>query len=392
MTEFGQMGVDWEVRIDYQRMRKERLEKAKQAIKKFNVDALILFRWENTRYLTGFRSHMWPMMNWGLITTVLPRDEEPIVYTIDEEHAKARMPWIRPENIRPRWHIETNAGARDWSRDCKGILEKLKIADGIIGVDSWCPSLYTVLPDVFNRATFVDGQEVMMDARIIKTKDEIECLKVACMITEAGMEEARHFLKAGVKECEVLAEAFRIFYRLGSEWSQCTNIVTSGPYTAPYRRFTSDRIIRNGDLVIMDIGARYNGYYGDFTRTWVCGEEKPTHEQKKLHSLAYETLRKAERAVKPGNTTWDVYKAAGEYVLGRGLGHGLGIAAYEAPFLGPAEKENPTVLKPGMVFSIEPYAGKTGVGGIRLENNVIVTETSCEVYSKYPFEEKLLEE
>jgi len=106
---------------------------------------------------------------------------------------------------------------------------------------------------------------------MIKTQDEIECQKIATMITKAGFQAFLDHLKPGAKECELLAVAWQKFTELGSEWSQCANIVCSGPYTAPYRRFTSDRAIREGDMVIVDIGACFNGYWGDFTRTYVAG-------------------------------------------------------------------------------------------------------------------------
>ena len=124
---------------------------------------------------------------------------------------------------------------------------------------------------------------------------------------------------------------------MGSEWTQCSNIVASGPYTAPYRRFTSDRIIRNGDLVIIDIGACFNGYYGDLTRTWVCGNVKPTTEMKELHQKCYDALFNAGAKVRPGATNADVFAAADPYVLDS-LGHGAGVNPWEAPAFCPTPR------------------------------------------------------
>ena len=146
---------------------------------------------------------------------------------------------------------------------------------------------------------------------------------------------------------------------LGSEWTQCSNIVCSGPYTAPYRRFTSDRIIRNGDLVIIDIGACYNGYWGDLTRTWVCGNVKPTPEMRDLHQKCYDALFQAGSKVRPGATNAEVFAAADPYVLDS-LGHGSGVNPWEAPYFSPASLDAPVVLKEGMAFNLEPYAGDPG--------------------------------
>ena len=147
---------------------------------------------------------------------------------------------------------------------------------------------------------------------------------------------------------------------LGSEWTQCSNIVASGPCTAPYRRLTSDRIIRRGDLVIMDIGGCYNGYWGDMTRTWVCGDVAPTDRQVELHQKAYDALFDACAAARPGNTNVDVFEAAGDAVLGNSLGHGAGLSPWEPPYFSAQSAAHPVELRPGMVMNLEPYAGEPG--------------------------------
>jgi Xaa-Pro aminopeptidase len=393
----GTMGVDWEERINFDRMRKERLAKAKAALAKTDADAIFCYRLENVRYLTALRTHNWPMMFWGLASAVLPQRKDPILYTMDEDHAKLRMPWIRDSVFEhPGGGLEGMHGAKTWAEETKKRLEDLGIRNPRkIGVDSWCPSLYQILPKVFPKAEFVDGQHIMLEARKTKTQDEIWCLKMAYSITVAGFGAALDFLRPGRKECEVLAEAFRAMYSYGSEWTQCSNIVCSGGYLAPYRRFTSDRVIDYGDMVVIDIGAQYNGYYGDFTRTFICGKgAKATKEQIKIHMNAYNAMREAEKAIRPGVSSYEVSKAAGKWILGGLLGHGIGLGAAEPPYLGTPDlvpEDEAYILEPGMVFSVEPYAGIPGIGGVRLEDNIICTETGFEVYSKFPFEERLIE-
>ena len=152
---------------------------------------------------------------------------------------------------------------------------------------------------------------------------------------------------------------------------------------------TSDRIIRNGDPVIIDIGACFNGYYGDLTRTWICGNVKPTDEMKKVHQNCYNALFNAGAAVKPGATNAEVFAQADPYVLDS-LGHGSGVNPWEAPYFSPASKDQPVVLKEGMQFNLEPYAGVKGVGGFRLENDHIVTAEGVDIYTTYPFDERLV--
>ncbi len=235
----------------------------------------------------------------------------------------------------------------------------------------------------------------MLEARKCKTIDEINMLKLAANVTAAGFHAGLQMMKPGVRECEVLAAIWGKFTELGSEWTQCANIVCSGPYTCPYRRFTSDRLIEHGDLVIIDVGARINGYYGDFTRVYVCGETaKPTPEQIDLHIRVRESMLRAEEAIRPGALTTDVYEACGEEnTLGVVLGHGLGLAACEPPYLTSeymVPRKKAYVLEPGMVFSIEPYAGEPGIGGIRLEDNVVVTDHGMDLISRFPYDNRLL--
>ena len=392
----GQMQVDWEdQRVNFERMRKERLDKVKKVLEKNNVDAVFAFRWENVRYLTSFRFHLWPVIFFGFCQSVLGRGmEKPVLYTMDDDHVQARMSWQADSvELSPGAALEDQRGAKEWAENAKNVLNKAGIEPKKIAVDGWSPALYEALPAVFPKVTFVDGQDLMIQARSIKTEDEIKCLKIAYAMTARGMTVARDLIhaKPGIKECEVLAAAFKEFYDLGSEWSQCSNIVCSGPYTFPYRRFTSDRIIEPGDYVIVDIGACYNGYYADFTRVWIAGDTKPSKEQKEIFMKSYNALQAAIDAMKPKNTTWDVCKAAIDTggLHGGFLGHSDGLGAAEPPWIATFSKEKPVELKPNMVFSIEPFAGKVGVGGVRLENNVIVRSRGNEIISKYPFEESL---
>jgi Xaa-Pro aminopeptidase len=387
MSNFGTMVVDWEQRIDMRRMRQERLAKAKEALNRSSADVLFVFRTEDSRYLTGYRHHLGPAANLGQSVTVLAEDSEPVLFTMDWEYCQARMPWLEAEQIQPRANFREEVGIKQWADRLTGLMGDL---DGkVIGVDLWTPTLEQNLRSTFPNSEFVDGYNVLLEAKIVKTKDEIECLKMANTITEAAMDAAVRFLRPGVRECEVLAVAWQTMTALGSEWTQCSNIVASGPYTAPYRRFTSDRIINIGDMVVIDIGACFNGYWGDLTRTWICGELDGAQEQKQVYQNAYEALWNACDAARQGNTTADVFAAAEPYVLDS-LGHGSGMSPWEPPYFSPQSADDPMELREGMQFNLEPYAGEIGVGGARLENNLVVTAEEPDVYTTYPFDHRLL--
>jgi Xaa-Pro aminopeptidase len=387
MVDLGFIGVDWEQRIDFDRLRRERLRKAKDALRESEADVLFVFRTEDARYLTGYRHHLGPTPLLGNATIVLTPDSEPLLFTMDYEHCRLRMPWLAESSIQPRANFREEVGIRKWAELLKGLIGDLN--GRRIGVDLWGPTMEKHIKAVFPDSEFVDGYRILMDAKIIKTPDEVACLKVANAITEAGMDTALETLRPGVRECEVLAAAWQKMTALGSEWTQCSNIVCSGPYTAPYRRFTSDRVIRDGDLVIIDIGGCFNGYWGDLTRTWVCGDIQPTPEQMVLHQKCYDAVWNSCEAARVGNTTADVFAAADPYVLDS-LGHGSGMAPWEPPYFSPHSKEDPMPLRAGMQFNLEPYAGQPGIGGIRLENNLVVTDGDPDIYTTYPYDERLV--
>ncbi len=393
MPEFGMMGVDWEERIDFSRMRQERLQRTHEAMKKAKADLLLIFALEDVRYVTGFRSHLGPVALVGMAGAVVPRGGDPFLCTHDIIHARARMPWIKPENVLDRPFVRTEGGTKKFSNE---IREKVgKLAEGRIAVDIWTFGMSQWLPKFFPKAEFIDGREILNNAKMIKTRDEIECQKIVTMITEAGFEALLQKLKPGVKECELLATAWNKFTELGSEWTQCANIVCSGPYTAPYRRFTSDRVIREGDMVIVDIGACFNGYWGDFTRTYVCGNVRPTKEQIDLHQEAYDTLFNACAEAVVGRTNGDIGKHLNHPVTNANSddlsgGHGAGVNPWEPPWVANLTPDAIVPLQRNMLFSIEPYAGKVGVGGFRLENQVFVGEKEPEIITPLSFDERLL--
>jgi Xaa-Pro aminopeptidase len=389
--DYGTMGVDWEQRVDFRRLREERLAKARVAMASSDLDFMFVTRYEDIRYLTGFRYHLGPTPAVGGAIAVLAHDGELVLYTGDIGFARVQMPWLDHEKLFPRPNLREVPGTTAWVRDVKKLFSGLDADGAKIGVDFWTPTWEANFREVLPKADFVDGYPTLMKAKIIKTEDEIACLELATSITEAGMHAALKVLEAGVRECEVLAAAWHKMTALGSEWTQCANIVTSGPWTAPYRRLTSDRIIREGDLVIIDIGGCYNGYWGDFTRTWICGNVGPTDQQIEYHQSCYDSLFASCAAAKPGNTNADMFDAAGDNVLGNSLGHGSGTSPWEPPFFSSHSKDDPTVLEPNMVMNIEPYAGEPGIGGFRLENNLVVEQDGPRIYTTFPFEKRLVE-
>lgn len=375
---FGPMMVDWEPRLDFAKMLRDRQERARDAMKAADVQYLILSRFENGRYVTGIKRLHWPTIRLGGPVVILPLEGLPGIWNIDPTFASKTMPNMPPDRFFDNPEMDLSQDVEKFARQALNLFgadfEKARI-----GVDIWSPAMFEVLPRVLPDATFVDGQEgVMLRAREIKTPEEITCLKMGYVYSEAVMQAALEIFKPGVRECELVGTAFKRMTDFGSETSQCSTNVNSGPGTWPYRRFHTDRIIQAGDMVNMDFGACFNGYFGDFTRAFVCGR-KPTPAQLDLHKAAYEQQMENFEVIKPGESPAALIKKLGR--KGK-LGHGIGISAFESPHLRPSDDFE---IKPGMTFSVTTTLGKEGVGGIHLEDETVVTETGLEVYSTFPY-------
>jgi Xaa-Pro aminopeptidase len=242
----------------------------------------------------------------------------------------------------------------------------------------------------------------MQSCRRIKLPGEIVLLEEATAIGDAVTAAAVRSVREGVRETDIAAEAMHALYRLGGEYSHVTTpFVASGEHMSPPNRISSDKIVRNGDLVFIDIGAAWGGYYGDVARTTVCG--KPSRRQQEIYTAVHAGLRAGIAEMRPGRTNVDAAKAvraaAGQFdlsdrFLSLFMGHGVGIGSNEPPYIGenlPGSLEYE--FEPGMVFALEPLIwvdGVRGGGGVRLEEMVLITDAEAHVMSRTAFCDDLL--
>jgi Xaa-Pro aminopeptidase len=378
---FGLMQVDWENRIDFEKMRRERLQRARDAMEASGVDYLILLRAENARYATGIKRLYWPTIRLGGgPAVVLPRNgkEAPGIWITDIEFASKAVSWIPRERFGPGYEMDKYQDVEVFSQEVVEMFGS-GIQKARIGVDIWSPAMHEALPKKFPAAELVDGQQVMNRARRTKTQEEIACMKMGYVISEAGMQAALEALKPGIRECELVGACFQKFWELGSETTQCSEVVNSGPGSFPYRRFHTDRIVQAGDMVNMDFGACFNGYFGDFCRAFVCGK-RPSKQQAELLRRAYDLQMEALGALRPGVSPAAICKELGR----KSIGHGIGIAAFETPHLRCTDE---FIIQPGMTFSVTTPMdiGTPTAGGVHLEDETVMTEDGCEVYSTFPY-------
>jgi Xaa-Pro aminopeptidase len=375
---YGPQMVDWETRVDFARLRADRLARAQQAMADAGVDYLLLSRLENARYTTAIKRLHWPTIRLGAGPVVaLPQEGLPVIWITDPEYAAQTLTWVPADRFRDGPEMEVTGDVEQLTGE---LLEYFPdAATATIGVDIWSPAMYTVLPRALPDAKLTDGQNVMLAARCRKTAEEVALMKMAYVISEAGMQAAYEQIRPGVRESELVGTALRRFWDFASETVQCSETVNSGPGTFPYRRFHTDRIVQWGDFVNMDFGACFNGYFGDFCRTFVCGG-KPTPRQLDWIKKSHDTQMKTLAALRPGISPAQLCAELGI----NHPGHGIGISAFEPPHLRARDDYE---IQPGMTFSIvTPMSlGDRETGGSHLEDEIVITETGCEVYSTYPY-------
>jgi Xaa-Pro aminopeptidase len=399
----GQFQVSYEARADLAALRQKRVARAQREREQAQLDALLVWKDENVRYLTDLRAQLIAGKTTALNGALLTPDKPPILFCSGGEHDRARrtMPWIHEMHMIPI--IEERSLIEGFVCNILSpVLHEHQLARAHIGMDEANTSLMECIAKHLPEVRIQDGDTAMQRARKIKLPEEITLLEEATALADAVTATAVAAAAEGVRECEVAGEAMRTLFRLGGEYAHVmTPFVASGEHMSPPHRISSDKLIRHGDLVFVDIGANWNGYFGDVARTTVCG--KPSRQQQEIFTAVYEALRAGIAKMRPGCTNQDAAQAIlqtadkhklGDRFLSLFIGHGVGIGANEPPYIGETLPGAPVYeFEPGMVFAVEPLIwveGVRGGGGVRLEEMVLITEGEAHVMSRAPFEEKLL--
>ncbi|MCG3089045.1 M24 family metallopeptidase [Sporosarcina cyprini] len=225
--------------------------------------------------------------------------------------------------------------------------------------------------------------------RMVKTPEEIEILKQAAKIADDAFAHICTFIKPGVTELEVSNELEMFMRKQGAESSSFSTIVASGVRGALPHGVASDKVIESGDLVTLDYGALYNGYISDITRTVAVGE--PSAQLKEIYEVTRVAQQLALEQIKPGMTGIEADAVARDYIKSKGYGdafghstgHGIGLEVHEGPAL---SFRSETVLVPNMAVTVEPGIYLPGIGGVRIEDDIIMTETGNERLTHSPKE------
>jgi len=400
---FGITGVDWQQRINFERMRTYRLERARDMMKKAGLGAMLCLYDENVRYITGTLTPGWNRLKPGLRYALLCGDGQPVLFEQGDIGAQVERhaPWIPPENIRYSYAwIKGAAGPASTQQVTKftnAILEEMKrhgVAGEKLGVDFIDLNMINHFNEV--GIEWVDGMSPMMDARAVKNVDEQECSRIVGAIGDAAHWECMKFLKPGITENQVTAHIMKFLYDIPGMEDVEDVIVSSGPNTWPNWRNFGDRIIQPGDIVFMDLAAlTWNGYKSCYYRTYCVGRE-PTQEMKDVYSEALGWLYDSIEAVKAGTTTreialkWPSAKETWGYeeedqAAANLWGHGLGLAQYDPPVISRIwSLDHPIEIKPGMVFALETQHGIPFKFGVRIEEMLIVHDDDTEIITNFP--------
>ena len=399
------MGLkDNEAQTDMARLRAYRLNRVRQQLEAHDVAACVLFDPINIRYATGTRNmQLWTQHSpdrFLFIATGGP------VVLFDREAFRARSAFFETvDEFRPwtPWYFESAAGrsaefAKLWANEVADLMSAHGGGNRRLAVDRIGPQ--GIAPLASHGIELHDAQEPLERARCIKSADEIACMNFAITACETGMARMGQALQPGITENQLWALMHQANIEAGGEWME-TRLLSSGGRTNPWYQECSDKVIRAGELVAFDsdlIGPF--GYCADVSRTYFCGPGRPTDEQKRLYSLAYENVRYNMALLKPGLTSrefaekaWPLPEA---FVAQRyGPVHGVGMADEYPDFFHLIDYDEvgyDAVVEENMTLCVESYIGaEGGTEGVKLEQQVLITADGAQLLSTFPFEDALLD-
>jgi Xaa-Pro aminopeptidase len=397
----GRMGVDFEQRVDFARLREYRLGRAMAALEASDLGALLVYDNNNIRYLTGVAIGEWTrdkLCRYALYT----RTGELFLWDFGSAAVHHRMycPWLKPEHCIASYTTMRGATAPEAHlperavTEIKGMLADAGVAGMPVGVDF---AELSMLFELQRQGVDVrDGQQVMLDARQLKSADEIALLTTAAAMVDGVYQEITDALKPGVRENEIVALANKRLYEMGSDDVESINAV-SGERCNPHPHNFSDRMIRPGEQAFFDIMHSFNGYRTCYYRTFSVGSS--TQAQRDAYARASEWMEAAITAIKPGVSTdqvarhWPVAQEFGlpdeKTAFGLQFGHGLGLALHERPIISRLSSlDAPMEIQKGMVFAVETYCpASDGVSAARLEEEVVVVDDGVEIITRFPSKE-----
>jgi Xaa-Pro dipeptidase len=394
----GHMGVDYEERVDFARLRDYRLSRARAALDASECGAFLLFDFYNIRYTT----HTWiggalgdKMIRYALLT----RDHDPVLWDFGSavKHHKLYSRWVPEENYRAgflgfRGAVAPTVGLMESAvAEIKSLLTEAGVADQPVGVDIVEPPFLFEMQK--QGLTVVDAQQHMLDARVIKSPDEIMLLTQAVAMVDGVYQGIVERLKPGIRENDIVAFANQRLYEMGSDQVEAINAI-SGERCNPHPHNFTDRWIRPGDQAFFDIIHSFNGYRTCYYRTFSVASATPA--QRDAYTQSREWMDRGIAGIRPGVGTDEVaalLPKAEEFGFGSEMeafglqfAHGLGLGLHERPIISRLNSmKEPIELRAGMVFALETYCpASDGYSAARIEEEIVLTDDGPQVITLFP--------
>ncbi|MBI2290787.1 MAG: aminopeptidase P family protein [Betaproteobacteria bacterium] len=397
----GRMQVDFEERVDFRRLHEYRLARTRNALAKSKLGALLVFDQYNMRYISSTVIGEWArdkLTRWCLLTG----NGEPYVWDFGSaaRHHKLYAPWLPTNhclagNVGLRGAINPRVGLfEEAAKEIRDILVQEGVADMPLGIDVVEPPFLFALQKLGIKVQ--DGQQVMLDAREIKSHDELTLLNMAAAMGDGVYQDIFEALKPGVRENEIVAMATKRLYEMGSDCVESINAI-AGERCSPHPHNFTDRLIRPGDQAYFDIIQSYMGYHTCYYRTFTVGSA--TKPQIDAYKKAREWMDRAIELLEPGIATDQVALAFPKSTeigfetemsaFGLNFCHGLGLGLHERPLISRLNSLNDSYeLKAGMVFAVETFCPATdGVSAARIEEEVVLTPNGARVITLFPAQE-----
>ncbi len=359
-----------------------RLNNLTASMRTSNLDAVILNPGPTLTYLSGLKFHL---MERPVVLFVAP-GQDPVLVLPELELPKVDLFPYKVQGI------AYGENPSEWENAFRKAAQALRLDGKRIGVE---PRQLRLLEFSHVKAgapvsEFPDASDVLSALRLKKDKAEVDAMRRAVKIAQDALEATIPLMKIGMTERELASELVMQLLKHGSDSEfPFAPIVSAGPNSANPHASPTERKLQAGDLLVVDWGAAYDGYISDLTRTFSVGEVED--EYQKIHKIVQESNAAGRAAGKPGVPCADVDKAARDVIKKAGYGkyfthrtgHGIGMEGHEDPYM---RGDNMQLLEPGMAFTVEPGIYLTGRNGVRIEDNIVITETGADCLSDMPRE------
>ena len=381
-----------------------RLSRLRESIKKHACAAGLFYDPVNIRYATGTSNMQVYSLHNPCRYVFVPADGPVILFEFGGcEHLSDNHKCVDEVRIAKSWY-HFNSGPRvvedatSWCNEITSLLHQHGGGEKSLAIDRMDPIGTHLLES--KGINIVDGQQVSDMARIIKTDQEIQAIRQSIHVCQTAIRRMIAESRPGMSEQQIWSLLHQTNIAMGGEWIE-TRLFTSGPRTNPWYQEASDKIVENGEMVSLDsdmVGPL--GYSADISRSWVVGSKKPTAGQRKLYAMAHEQVQRNCELFKPGASLHEIAEQGQRlpepyrHYEQPAIAHGIGLCN-EYPLVMNQDnfksRGHDAQIQPGMVLCIESYAGQRGGNeGVKLEQQLLITETGSEILSDMEFEEHLL--